>query len=488
MSKGKERKNKEMMHTVIGIGIMILFQFIPTFSQMTDLGMSILGIFIGTLYLWSTVDPLWSSLLPVLMVGFTSYDTMSNVVSSYLGNATTFQLLFTMIFTSALLYYGITKHIVRFCLSLKAVNGKPWAITFLLMGTNFLTAVFIGPFASIFIFFPIMYDVYEQVGFKKEDLYVKITLIQVVILSLIGSAITPYRGSVLSTLNFFTSLIAEDTTGQVKVNDGQYFLYTFALGCIMLVVFTLFSKFVLKTNVEPLRNFSLEDIQKTELAPMNTQQKVLLGSFGVYIFWQLFPAFFENIPIMAFLSSNTNAASATVVVVLMLIQIDGKPVIEFQKIMTQKFSWATYFLSATAIFFGTVLTSDVVGLKGTLNVLLEPVFANISVFMFFVLLVIFIAILTNIGNNIVMGMLLIPIAYTYASSNGLSAVPMVMILTFTANAVAALTPAASAYSAIMFGNTEWLNMKDIYKYSTCFVVIELIIILLVGIPLVEFFY
>ena len=36
---------------------------------------------------------------------------------------------------------------------------------------------------------------------------------------------------------------------------------------------------------------------------------------------------------------------------------------------------------------------------------------------------------------------------------------------------------------MLFGNKEWLNAKDIYKYDLMFVVIEMILVLIVGVPL-----
>ena len=48
---------------------------------------------------------------------------------------------------------------------------------------------------------------------------------------------------------------------------------------------------------------------------------------------------------------------------------------------------------------------------------------------------------------------------------------------------AAITPAASPFAALMFGNKEWLKSGEVYKYSSMFVVIELVVVLLCSLPL-----
>lgn len=47
------------INSAIGVALMFLFSFLPPFGPVTPLGMKFLGIFIGLLYLWSTVDMGW---------------------------------------------------------------------------------------------------------------------------------------------------------------------------------------------------------------------------------------------------------------------------------------------------------------------------------------------------------------------------------------------------------------------------------------------
>ena len=45
------------------------------------------------------------------------------------------------------------------------------------------------------------------------------------------------------------------------------------------------------------------------------------------------------------------------------------------------------------------------------------------------------------------------------------------------------TPAASPFAAMLFSNKSWLKSGDIYRYNIMYVVLELVLALLVGLPL-----
>ncbi|MFI3208790.1 MAG: citrate transporter [Eubacteriales bacterium] len=479
----KSERNK-IIHSIIGVVIMLGVGFLPIeITGITQIGLRIIGIFIGTLYLWSTVEGMWPSLLAVACIGFSSYGTMGSILAAFLGSGTAIQLLFMMLFSGGLIYYGITKYIVRFSLTLKFVQGKPWATTALLLGTCYFIAAFVGPFVSIFIFFSIMYNVYEQVGFKKEDTYVKITLVLVTILSMFGAGTMPYRAGIVS----ITSSYANLTGGESTINSGMYFLFTFSLGIILFIALLLVSKYIIRPDMTPLKTLDIEELNKDKLPPMSLQQKIISISFVILLIMMLVPSIFTGIPIMVYLSNCSTAYAMVVVAILCAIRIDGKPVFDFQAVARKQFSWETYMLSMVAILFGSVLTNDSVGLTTFLDSVLTPIFEQISPNAFIIAVIIVTAILTNIGNSLVMGLLLLPIIYTYSVNFGVEAVPIVMLLAFTVNATAAMTPAASAYSAILFGNGEWIKAKDIYKYSGIYVLTLLVVIIIIGIPLVNLF-
>ena len=81
-----------------------------------------------------------------------------------------------------------------------------------------------------------------------------------------------------------------------------------------------------------------------------------------------------------------------------------------------------------------------------------------------------------------MGALLTPIAYSFSIALGVNPLLAVTLLTY-ALAVAIATPGGSAPGALIYVNREWIDVVSAYKYTAIIVALNLVIMLVVGIPL-----
>ena len=114
MANQNERKREKMflIHSLIGVGIMVFFRFLPlNLPEVTSIGMEVLGIFIGTLYLWTFVDPLWGSLMSIAMVGLSNYMPMAGLLKEAFAAPVVAQVFFLLIMAGGLVYYKITLYI-----------------------------------------------------------------------------------------------------------------------------------------------------------------------------------------------------------------------------------------------------------------------------------------------------------------------------------------------------------------------------------------
>ena len=111
MAPTKQKKDFYLVHMAIGIGIMLLFRFLPlNLPNVTDTGMEILGIFIGTLYLWSTSDPIWSSVLAIFLTGLSGYADMNTVLTSTFGTPILVQVFFLLTLINCLIENNLTEY------------------------------------------------------------------------------------------------------------------------------------------------------------------------------------------------------------------------------------------------------------------------------------------------------------------------------------------------------------------------------------------
>lgn len=484
MSTKNSHISFKAINSVIGVAIMLLFPRLPiALPEVTPVGMEILGIFIGTLYLWTTVDPVWASLFSIFMVGASSYGPMGQVLQSAFGAPVVVQMFFLMIVMNCLVYNKLTAYIGRFFLTLKINSGRPWVFTGMLMLGSLLMSAFIGPFSPIFLFWPVLYDIFHDIGMKKGDTYPTIMIILIAFGAMLGFPVPPYSGNSLALLSNF-STITENMGNKVVLNNAAYLLFALAYAVIATVVIVLFCKYVLRPDVSKLKNLDVENLKKNPLPPLTNNQKFMAVTFFLYILSMLLPSILPKTGIIGFLSQNSFGIAIGYTALLACVSLDkenGTPVLPFGKVMAS-FAWPTFFLCVAAILLGNVLTNESTGISAFLNVILGPVFGNMSSFTFGIVLMIITVVLTNVCNSLVIGMLLQPVIATFCMASGMNAAPLVALLIIFVLSSAGITPAASPYAAMLHGNRDWLKAKDVYKYATMFVALELILICILGIP------
>lgn len=481
-ANSKIKVSLQTVHFLIGLAIMLIIRMLPPISPITETGMEILGIFIGTLYLWTTVDPTWVSLFSIFMIGLSSYDSMNNVIISAFGNPTVMQMFFIMIFAQALVQERITAYIGRWFLTRKFTEGKPWLFTFVVSLGCLILAIFLGPMPPIFLFWPVMYDVFAQLGYTSEEKYPKLAVIMVVFGSMLGFPVFPYGGNTLALFSNYRTISGDPAL----INSGTYLVLAVLIGVFFLAVTILFIKFVFHPDVEKLKNFKIESLNSRPLPPMSFNQKLLSFGFIFYVLCMVLPGWFGDLPVFAFLKENANGLAGLFVAVFAGLHFAGKPVINLGATL-RNIPWASFYLCTCAILIGSVLTADSTGIAAFLNMILTPLFTGMGTFTFVILLMVVLMIFTNICNSLVIGMILQPVILSYCTQTGVNAAPIVALSVFFVLSCAMETPAASPFAAMLFGNKEWLRAGDIYKYCGVLILLELALVLLVGYPLMALF-
>lgn len=482
MAPTKQKKDFYLVHMAIGIGIMLLFRFLPlNLPNVTDTGMEILGIFIGTLYLWSTSDPIWSSVLAIFLTGLSGYADMNTVLTSTFGTPILVQVFFLLTLINCLIENNLTEYCGRFFLTRKICTGRPWLLTFFIMLGCMLMGAFMGGFTPVFLFWPILYDIFETVGMKPYEKYPTIMVILVIVATLLGFPIPPFMGNGLALISNYRT-VTGNMGQEVIINDAGYLIVGLVHATVCIVLIILFCKFILRPDTSRLKSITPELLDRNPLPPMTFRQKFIGISFAVFICILLIPSVASSTALGAYVKANTYGISLGYTFLLCAIRIDKKPLLNFPQTM-RRFSWGTYFLIASAILLGNALTSDVTGISPFLNTVLMPIFEKVSTSLFAIIIMLFTVALTNVCNSFVIGILLQPVIATFCLATGTNSTPIVAMMILFVLSSAAITPAASPFAALMFGNKEWLKSGEVYKYSSMFVVIELVVVLLCSLPL-----
>ena len=155
------------------------------------------------------------------------------------------------------------------------------------------------------------------------------------------------------------------------------------------------------------------------------------------------------------------------ILLVLMIKADGEPIATMPQ-LARGMSWDILLTVASTQPLLAFVSSDDAGVKAMLSSLLEPIVSHLSPLVFVLFIMIICAVLTNFLNNMPVCLMFYPIVMLYAPSLGLSVTGLISMLIIVSH-LAFATPAASFYSLIAFGYTDWIKSSTMMKY--CFILL-----------------
>ena len=486
--KSKAKISKTLIHSIIGILIMFLFRFLPiSLPEVTDVGMAVIGVFIGTIYLWITVDdPIWTSVISMCMLVYANFFDMNTMLSTFWGNNIVILTLFLVVMSNSLDQYGITPHMARTIIQLKVVKRRPYVLMFVIGVVSYFIGAFVSSACPLFIFWPVLSKIYREAGYERGETFPKVMSVYLLVTALLGMPMTPYKSNPLVVLNQFRTIIENNSSEMLfEFSDARYMAVNIILSILIQLCIILLVKFVLKPDVTKMRDFNYEKMNEEKLEKLTASQIVLSVAFVLMIILMLLPSLLPNVAFVAKLGNLTLGIPMIFAGALAAIRIKDEPVIKIGAILNSRFQWGQIFMVGAAIVISSALTNEVTGVSVMLQTVLSPLLSNLGITAFMIAMILLLCGLTNILNSLVVIMVMEPIIFTYCAGMGVSPVPILSILIMICFGTAIITPSASPFAAMLHGYKEWTDSKDIYKYTCIFVIVEVVLFLAVGIPLVN---
>jgi len=472
------------IHSFVGIAFMFGFPLLNPIEPITEIGMHILAIFIGMVYLWSTVNSIWPSILGLLLMTISGFATMTEVAVGAFGTDIAVLMLLSMVFFGGVEYAGCTQYMARWFVTRKIIDGRPYIFLFIFfLGSYFLSGL-TDPIASLFILWPIAVEFLQELGVKKDEKAYAVTIFGIYLAATLGQPMFPFKGAALVCVATFESLSG------IQVNYLAYVLVNIILSVIMLAVFMLLVKFIFKPDLRGFQKINVEQFKKNPLPPMNLQQKLFFISIFAYIIFLLAPSILPRTWFITEMLSRMGVLGITFlfVILLMIIHVDGKPVLPFGTVAAKSISWDVYFLVVAALYGANAVSNDITGIKAWLLQVLEPLLGNKPDVIFIALLLFFIATVTNIANNAGMVVILIPIVLAFSEQYpAVEPVTLSMLITFLAF-FSILTPAASPYAGMLHARRDLIHVSDILKMGFPFVIIGVVLYTTIGYQLAKLFF
>ena len=326
-------------------------------------------------------------------------------------------------------------------------------------------------------FWSIFYGIFEATGYKAYEKFPTLMVIGTMLSSCLALVILPFKGNSIVLVQTFTTLSG------LSIDFVKYECLVIPMSILMILTYVLVCRFVFRADVSALKQFDITTsgfVDESALK-LTKKQKVSLGVLLAVLVIMMAPSFLpaEWKLAQALTGLGLTGRFAVIAVIICIIRIDGEPLLDFSKVASNAVMWDAMFLAAFIIPISSFLTADATGIKPFLTQVLSPILAGRPMFVFTALLLLLAAILTNVANNGVIAIILMSVVMSFMDQMSIDPTGICVLLMLTVQ-IALVTPAASPFAAILFGNKAWIRAKDVYLYGTISILICTGVMILVG--------
>ena len=467
MSDTIKKNAIQYLHIAIMLILMFGVGFLPPFGQITEIGMKVLGCFLGIIYGWIFIDLLWVSFFGFAVLTMTGYAPATTVLASGFGNPTFLMVLLGAAFAECLNQIGVTEGIAYWLLSKKVFIGKPWLLISALCACAFLMSLGNGGIACVFLLWTIALKIGEISGYKPGSKVLNMVIAFIVYIAFTVPNMVPFYGGVILYSGFFTKGIG------LTVPAGPMLLAGMIYITVTTVLMLLAGRFILKIDAEHYTTTE-ELCEEYAKYKMNRYQKAGLLLIVVYFLVLMLPQIVPTLPGAAFCNSLGVIGWSILYMIVFVMWKDenGKAIINLADCFN-KLPWAMLMLLAVTYPLADAMESADVGITATIAATITPILMNLDVTVLIIASMIFLAVITQFMHNIVMGAIFLPMIPPIVMDLGGTLYPCFFLM-YIALMCAYVTPAGSMMAGLVFGH-ETMVRKDAYLFGLLFLVVTLIV-------------
>ncbi len=459
------------INSLIVVLLMFAFKYIPAPEPITQMGMACLGIFLGAVWGWITVGMLWPSLLGLIAYGFSGYTTVSGAFTSGFGHNNTLTLIIIFGILGIMESAGLTEWIALKIVHLRIGKGRPWVIMFLLFLASFVLVALTCSWASAMFVWSVFYKMVEANAIPKGK-YTAFVIGLVMVGAILGGQVFPFAVPVMLVTGAYTGVEGIAAAPAFV----PYVVWMLVVCLVIALVYLLVGKFILKVKAPQV------DTDKIEKAkPLNRYQGIVLVCLGLFLVGLVVASIVPKTVWISYVLNELGVkgfAALIIAVLIMLNFTDGKRFGDYMK----GANWELIFVMALICVMSSSLTADGTGIMPFVTNVFAPIMTGHGNIVFLILIAAIPLVLTNFLNNLVVGMVFVPIGTTFALQMGINT-DMLFCVLMLLTSCALVTPAGCAVAALYHGNNEWTTSGEAAKYGTLLGVVSLVVTLLVGVPL-----
>lgn len=466
---GAIKSYAKLIHVAIMFILMVVIGQLPAFGSVTDVGMRVLGVFIGTIYGWLFIDLLWPSLISMVALGLTGFMTIPEAFSSALSSSIVSQVIIICLFAGALSKVGAVDMISNWLMTRKSLSQKPWLLIISIFAATIIGVMLGLGMAILFMFWALFVNVAKKCGYDLKDPLVTFLISALVMVFFTASGIMPYRGIALMFLGFLEPL-------GVSIAYGPFVAFSLLYTILLTVVLLLAGKFIFKVDASRFK-LPEDEIERIKHVKINSQQKLSIVVMVAYFICMFFPAFMPADWTVTIILNKLGLLGITSIALMVLALAkgeNGKRLVSLADCHSAV-PWDAVWLVAATMPLSAAMESEDSGIMSTIVTMASPILASMSSTLFIIVAMIVLGLLTQVTHNLVLGAMFIPFLTEIYMSMGGSPELLYMCI-FLALNCAYVTPAASTNSALMHGH-ELVSPKDAYAWGTIALVATWVILI-----------
>ncbi len=469
----------------IVVVVYILFQFVlPAPSPITKGGMGVVGIFLGTLYLWIKVDIGWPSLLFIGVVGLTGVSGASALFRNTWGNVMVPFLVCAFMLNMVMSDTGLTRRFALFFVTRKMNKGKPWRTMIMFFLAIVLLGLVSTSSAICVLFMAIAEEMFKMTGYKKGEKLVETTMVGIFWMAQGAMAFTPISHVLIPAI--FENILADFG---VTVTYGQFSMIFLCVGIAFFLGWILIFRFVIKPDVTKMADLDIDALRAT-IKPWTKQEVTILIVYGIVIITWCFPELIGMIPgmdgVASWMSSLGSGVPPMVAcAALCMIKYEGKPMLDV-KDCCRRIPWGSVFMMTAVMGTAYIFGLETCGVTAWITQTMEPIMSGLNPTVFVIIVILFINILTNcVSNTLVSSMyaVVVPLAVAVPGVNPIAVALLVAAGCNSAYALPSACPAAGLASG-----AGWTRVGFQAKYGFLLCAWTCLCYFAIGYPLVMHFF
>ncbi|MBO5140518.1 MAG: hypothetical protein J6B76_07700 [Peptococcaceae bacterium] len=472
----KEKDTRFYVVLAITLALMVGFQFLPPFGDITPDGMKVFGVFLGAIFAWIMGEIIWSAVLAFVMLSIYGFGGIAPNLSSFVGGQITGMMVTGMLVGYALKKCGIISEIAMKITTSSWARKGPWVLALAFFVTTALLSIFtMQALPIIIIMWALFYEICEKTGIKPHNPYASYVIVGIAVLANCGMIVMPYAAMTILCMG-----IEQGYYPALNYNLFSHVAINFVLVTLYIIGFTLVGKLLIGSKV----NISLDSTEPYKMQ-LTKQMKCMIFYVVLLVLLMLVPPLLPaGNPFGKLFGTTLGALGVLVILTLLmaLTRIDGQPLLDLNDGFKNGVEWPLFFLVGSALLMSNYIADPKFGILSTITNLVDPLLGGHSALYILVVAVIFCVIMTNTINDIVTVTVLFPICAPFFVAAG-GNVEVIAYL-FTAAAVhGVFMPSGSMIGATIHGNREWLTSAEAFKYVGIQELVAIVVMAVVSIAL-----